>query len=258
MWLECTSQTLPPGYLSGFTANRYALLIDDNGGHLVHTPVYGLNDNQQQRQIKATLDPDGTLSMNVLTRYSGLQQDDIHGLINNLSKNKIKEYLQKQLDFATYDIRSFNYKEQKSAMPSIDESLDMTVSNYATITGKRLFIMPNIMTRINRKLAADEERKNDIVFTMDYRDVDSVEILLPEGYTAESVPQDIAINTKFGKYKSTVKLSGNKLSYYRSIEGYAGRFPAKEYADLVKFFESTYKADRNKVVLVKQEGTKGF
>ncbi len=257
-WLECTSQTLPVGYLSDFTCDRYALLIEQSGGQLVRTPVYGLKDNQQQRRIKATLNPDGTLSMNVLTRYSGLQQDDIHGLINSLSKDKIKEYLHEQLDFATYDIRSFNYKEEKSALPSIEESLDMTVSNYATITGKRLFIVPNIMTRTNRKLAADEERKNDIVFTMDYQDLDSVEILVPEGYTAESVPQDIAINTKFGKYKAWVKLSGNKLSYYRSIERYAGRFPAKEYADLVKFFESVYKADRNKVVLVKQEGTKGF
>ncbi|HEV7779980.1 MAG TPA: DUF3857 domain-containing protein [Chitinophagaceae bacterium] len=257
-WLECTSQTDPPGYLGEFTGNRYALLVDDAGGHLVRTPVYGLNDNQQQRQIKATLDLAGTLSMNVLTRYSGLQQDDIHGLINNLSKDKIKEYLHEQLDFATYDIRSFNYREERSALPSIDETLDMTVSNYATITGKRLFIMPNVMTRNKRKLSADEERKQDIVFNMDYRDVDSVEILLPEGYLAESVPQDIAISTPFGKYNAAVKLTGNKLMYYRSIERYAGRFPAKDYPELVKFFEATYKADRNKVVLVKQEGTKGF
>jgi hypothetical protein len=135
-WLECTSQTLAPGYLSDFTCNRYALLIEENGGFLVRTPLYGLNENQQLRTIRATLDADGTLNMNVLTRYTGLQQDDIHGMINHLSKDKIKEYLHEQLDFATYDIRSFNYKEERSALPSIDESLEMTVSNYATITGK--------------------------------------------------------------------------------------------------------------------------
>ncbi|MBK7562353.1 MAG: hypothetical protein IPI68_12845 [Chitinophagaceae bacterium] len=82
--------------------------------------------------------------------------------------------------------------------------------------------------------------------------------MLPEGYTAESIPQDLTLINKFGKYNSSVKLSENKLSYYRCIERYAGRFPAKEYADLVRFYDATYKADRNKVVMVKSEATKGF
>lgn len=33
IWLECTDQFLPPGYLSYFTSNRYGLLIEDNGGN---------------------------------------------------------------------------------------------------------------------------------------------------------------------------------------------------------------------------------
>jgi hypothetical protein len=257
-WLECTSQTLPAGYLSDFTCNRYALLVDENGGLLVRTPVYGLKENQQQRKIKAVLDNAGTLTVNAVTRYSGLQQDDIHGLINNLSKDKVKEHLQEQLDFATYDISNFAYSEEKTSLPVISESLDITASNYATITGKRLFIVPNVMTRSSGKLAADEERKYDLVFNIDYKDVDSVEIIIPEGYAAELIPQDVAVTTKFGKYNCAVKFSGNKLFYYRSIERYADRYPAKEYSDLVKFYETIYKADRNRVVLVKEEVKKGF
>ena len=258
VWLECTSQTLPTGYLSGFTSNRPALVVDENGGHLIRTPHYGITDNLQQRNITATLNEEGTLLVIARTRYGGLQQDDIHGLINNLSKDKVKEYLHEQLDFATYDISKFNYVENKAAMPAIVETLDIIVTNYATITGKRLFIVPNVMTRTGRKLTPDDDRKYDIVFTSEYRDVDSVEIEIPAGFSPESMPEDVTISNKFGKYNCAVKLSGNKLLYYRSIECYSGRFPAKEYNDLVKFQEATYKADRNKVVLVKQETTKGF
>ncbi len=258
VWLECTSQTLPAGYLSGFTGNRPALAVDENGGHLIHTPRYGIKENIQHRNINATLSEDGTLFVKAATTYGGLQQDNIHGLINNLSKDKVKEYLHEQLDFATYDITRFTYAENKTGTPTINESLDIAVTNYATITGKRLFIVPNVMTRTGRKLTADEERKYDIVFTSDYQDVDSVEITIPPGFAPESMPQAVAISNKFGKYDCSVKLSGNKLFYYRSIERYAGQFPAKEYGDLVKFYEAMYKADRSKVVLVKQETTKGF
>ena len=253
IWLECTSQTMPAGYLGDFTSDRYALLIDENGGKLVRTPRYSINDNLQSRKVSAMLESSGTLKVISATRYCGLQQDDIHGLINQLSKDKVKEYLHEQLDFATYDINQFDYKEEKKAIPAINESLDITVSNYATITGKRLFIVPNVMTRSYRKLSQDTARKYDIQLGMEYRNVDTVEIALPAGYTAEAIPQDVSVACKFGKYSCSVKLRNDKLYYYRSIESYSGRFPANEYNDLAKFYELVYKADRNKVVLVKSE-----
>jgi transglutaminase-like putative cysteine protease len=259
VWLECTSQTLPSGYLSDFTCNRYALIIDETGGYMVRTPKYSLNDNLQTRNIIAKLDEEGILQLKTYTRYGGLQQDDIHGLINNLSKDKVKEALHKQLDFATYDIKNFSYKENKSTLPTIDESLDITVINYATITGKRLFIVPNVMTRTKRKLSADAERKYDIQLGYEFKDIDTVEIEIPKGYETEAMPQDVSISSKFGKYNSSVKLAGNKLFYYRHYEHYSGLFPAKDYMELVKFYETIYKADRTKVVLVKTEtALKGF
>jgi hypothetical protein len=259
MWLECTSQTMPAGYLGDFTCDRYALLIDETGGHLVRTPKYGMKENVEIRNIKATLDDEATLKIKAETTYGGLQQDDYHDLITSLSKDKVKEALHEQLDFATYEIKDFNYKENKSWLPTIDESLDITVNNYATITGKRLFIVPNIMTKTRRKLPADTERKHDLDLGFEFKDIDTVEIELPAGYTPEAVPSDAKIESKFGKYSASVKLSGNKITYYRHYEHYSGRFPAKDYAELVKFYEAIYKADRNRVVLVKNEAPlKGF
>ena len=252
-WLECTSQTMAAGYLGRGTENRYAVAVDENGGSLVRTPKYGLKDNLQVRKINAVLDEEATLNVKVQTQYFALQQDEINGLINNLSKDKVKEYLHEQLDFATYEISNFDYKENKSAIPSIDESLNIIVSNYATITGKRLFIVPNIMTRHNRKLSADSARKFDIDLGFEYRDVDTVELTLPAGYAIESMPQDVSISGKFGKYNCSVKLQGTQLFYYRGIEHYGGQFPAKDYPELVIFYETIYKADRNKVVLVKNQ-----
>jgi len=255
IWLECTSQTLPAGYLSDFTSDRYALLLNEDGGKLVHTPKYSLENNLQLRKIKATLDEEATLLANVSTNYKAGKQDMLHQMIHALSKDKIKEYyLVKQLDFATYDIINFEYKEEKTELPSITETLEVSVSNYASITGKRLFIMPNVMSRSAQKLKTDEERKYDIVLHNEYKDIDSVEIEIPAGYEPESIPQPVSIQSKFGKYSNHVKLSGNKIFYYRINEQYSGTFPAKEYMQMVSYYDSIYKADRNKIVLVRKEG----
>jgi hypothetical protein len=253
MWLECTSQTQQAGYLGDFTSDRPALLIDESGGKLVRTPKYSINDNLQIRKITATLTDNGSLNVKAATWYTGLQQDNIHGLITYLSKDKVKEHLQERLDFATYDILKFNYQEEKKSLPAISESLDITVSNYATVTGKRLFIVPNVMTRDHRKLGKDTARKYDFQLGMEYRDVDTVEIEIPKGYAVETKPQDVSVNTPFGKYACSVKLVDNKLYYYRNLEYNAGRHPATKYNEFAGFIETIYKSDRNRVVLVKNE-----
>jgi hypothetical protein len=255
VWLECTSQYLPAGYLSGFTADRYALVVDENGGKVVHTPKYGMEDNVQLRKVKAVLDDEATLFVKTESVYKGLQQDNLHQVINYRSKDKVKEFLHEELDFATYDVNGFEYQEEKSYHPCISEKLELTVSNYATLTGKRLFIQPNVMNRSTLRLAANDERKTDVILRLEYKDVDSVEISIPGGYEPESIPTPIDINTAFGKYSVSVKFSGNRITYYRVMEQYSGRFPAKDFSSLAAFYESIYKADRNKIVLVKKEET---
>ena len=140
---------------------------------------------------------------------------------------------------------------QRSTCFCIYESVEITVSNYATITGKRLFVIPNIMTRSGRKLSRDFDRKFDIQLGFEYKDVDSAEIVLPHGYSVEAIPQDVSVKSKFGNYSCSVKMVADKLYYYRSLEHYSGRYPASSYEELVKFYETIYTSDRKKLVLVK-------
>lgn len=251
MWLECTSQTAQPGYLGDFTSARYVLVIDENGGKLVTTPSYRMKDNLQHRSVKAVVNEEGDMKTSILTSYQAMQQDDVHGLIHGLSKQRVKEYLQRNLDFSTYELDNFNYEEFTGNVPGIRENLDLSVSRYATVSGKRLFIQPNLMSRSYWKPSADK-RRHDICITYEYCDTDTAEIELPAGYKPESVPQDVLLKTKFGTYKSSVRVQGNKVLYTRSIERTSGRYPASDYESLSDFYAAIYKADRSKVVLVKE------
>lgn len=104
VWLECTSQTLPAGYLSGFTSNRYALMIKEDGGSLVKTPRYSFKDNLQVRKINGVLDENGKLNADIVTAYYGQQQDELFDMINSYSKKEQLEYLKKEIDLPNYDI----------------------------------------------------------------------------------------------------------------------------------------------------------
>jgi hypothetical protein len=253
-WLECTSQTKQPGYMGDFTGNRFALMITDDGGKLVKTPHYGVHENTQTRNVAATMNPEGTLSINAVTRYNAVQQDNLHEVINGLSKERVLEILKNEIDLPQFDLTKFEYKEAtENRLPSLSESLELVAPNYAQVSGKRLFIAPNLLTKMYRRLSVDTARKYPVQLNFAYADIDTVEIKIPAGYIPEALPSPVSVSGKFGNYTCSVKIEGDKIFYYRKLENFSGRFPAADYNELVKFREQVYKADRNKVVMVKKE-----
>ncbi|MGB8192810.1 MAG: DUF3857 domain-containing protein, partial [Chitinophagaceae bacterium] len=246
MWLECTSQDQVPGYMGSFTGNRHAVIITPEGGKLVGMPVYGLKENQQVTRIKATVDENGNMMVDQSADYSGLMQDDYHDMINNLSKEKLKEYLGRQIDLATFDIVDFHYTQDRKKVPVMHEALKLSVSNYAQISGKRIFVNPNVSNRVGTKLLP-QERKYPLLLRTAYVQHDSVEITVPAGYKPEAVPAPIQVESKFGKYSGNYKVEGNKVIYYRRFERYNGLFESSFYPELVKFYEQIYKGDRSRV-----------
>lgn len=252
VWLECTSQTLPAGYLSGFTADRPVLVVNENGGKLVHTPRYGIEQNLLYRNLKAVITEAGDATLEVHTRLTGIQQDDTHAMIQALSRDKMLKVLRDAISLPSYEIKNFDYKEQPGMLPSIDENLSITVNGYASVTGKRMFVVPNVLARSSQRIDKDTARLSEIFMAYPYRDLDTVNISLPQGYTVETMPEPVSIKSKFGNYTSSVAVKDNQILYIRKMEKNDGIYPASDIKLLKEFFDQVYKADRGRVVLVKK------
>ncbi|WP_416438513.1 DUF3857 domain-containing protein [Phnomibacter sp. MR] len=253
IWLECTSQTMPAGYLGDFTNNRPVLLVKETDSKLVRTPHYNEGQNQQLRHVKARLSTDGQLSINASTMYTAMQQDDLHGVIHALTPDKQKEWLQQRFALGTYEIKNFTYSERMKALPELEENIDIEVSNYAQVTGKRLMFAPNIMSKGNWRLNQDSFRKADIVFTYPYTDIDTVTIDVGTGYKVEALPKAVHFTTAFGSYQSSCEYKDGAVLYYRRMQRKEGRFAASQWKELEQFYEQITKADRSRIVLVKAE-----
>ncbi|WP_431215699.1 DUF3857 domain-containing protein [Puia sp. P3] len=253
IWLECTSQTVSPGYMGSFTGGRKALLIDETGGHLVPTPVYTAKDNTLTRVVRARISADGNLDADVNTLYCCVRQELPFHMIKEMAADRREKYLNSLFRLPTYSIDKNNYAESEGPHPSVTEQLHVLAPGYASVSGKRLFITPNVFDRSNTRLSADSVRHYDYITDESFTDVDSVQIALPSGYSPEAVPKDVTIDGKFGSYRCTVKIDNDRLVYYRYLRQNASRYPPADYAALVNFYEQLYKADNSRIVLVKKE-----
>ncbi len=253
IWLECTNQSVSPGYMGTFTGGRKAILIDEDGGHIVRTPSYSAKDNTRCRVVNARVGSDGNLDADVSTMYQCVRQDLPQAMMDEMSADLRQKYLNDLFYLPTYSVDKSHYEEEKGPLPVVKEDLHVLAPNYANVSGKRLFIAPNVFDRSRTRLPADSIRTYDYITERAYTDIDSVVISVPAGYQVEARPKDVAIDGRYGTFRASVKFENDKLIYYRYLQQQADRYPPAEYQALVKFYEQLYQADNQRVVLVKKE-----
>lgn len=252
LWLECTSQDKAAGYAGSFTGNRHALLITPDGGKLVKTPTYGASNNTQIRSINVLLDELGNGTARVRTVFGGEQSEMRSAALHNAKPDEQKKWLYNQVKLPAFDINSYTWKEQKDALPSVTEDLELRLRQYATLSGKRLFLKPNLMNKWTYSPAAKEKRLTEVIMNgMAFKDVDTVSFELPAGFTLEFQPQDMNVSTAFGEYKTTTKVEGQQVTYIRSLQMPKGRFKPETYTQLVEFLNKLVSADNQQLVFVK-------
>lgn len=250
LWLECTSQTNPFGYQGTFTEDRWALMITEDGGKLVRTLNYSPEQNTRSRKAEVVIDANGNAKAKIKTIAKGIQYES-NGLNWTLSDTeKQKKWIEENTDIPNFNINTFSMSEVKEKIPYAKINLDLTLNKYATVSGKRVFVTPNLMSRVTSVPEKVADRKTEVVRKDNYIKYDTIQFSLPENLYPEFLPEPVKINSRFGEYEASFKFDAGKVTYTRRMKVWKGRFPKETYNELVDFYKSISKADNIKLVFL--------
>ena len=176
------------------------------------------------------------------------ENNNLNGALSSTEKQK--KWIEENTPIPNFSINSFLMKEKRDKIPSATVNLDLTLSRYASVSGKRLFVSPNLMNRILYVPPKMSERKTDVVLRKNAMDIDTIQLYLPENLYPEFLPEPIKINSKFGEYETSLKFDAGKVTYIRRMKIWKGRFPKETYNELVDFYKNVSKADNIKLVFL--------
>lgn len=251
LWLECTSQTNPFGWMGKFTDDRYAMMVTEHGGVLVKTPSHPAERNIQSREAEVYLDAAGNAKANVKTKYQGLQyENDGLNFVVTKQYDDQKKWLQNTTQIPSFDIEKFSMKNSKDKIPSAEVEVQLILNRLATVSGKRIFLTPNLMNRSTYIPEKLEKRNSTIVLRMPYIDEDRISYHLPEEIYPEFIPEPVILKSRFGEYESSFKIDQGSLIYSRKMKMNKGEFPADSYNELIEFYKNINKADHMKMVFM--------
>ena len=253
IWLECTSQTIPFGFLGDFTSDRDVLVIKDQGGHLAKTPVYGIQDNFQYTRARVNLTAEGNATAEISRKFGGLQFDENNSKLTANAEDQ-KEWLYDYLKIPNFKISHSDFKQKNPDMPESVLNVNLEMATYCSTSGKRMFLPVNLVNRSTYVPSKTKKRWSNFERFVPYIDSDSVEFSIPGGMSVEFLPEKTEIHSPFGNYVSSVTFSDNKIFYYRQVEMYKGKFTKEQYEDLMKFYRDISNADKAQAVLLKKEG----
>lgn len=252
-FLECTSQVYPFAYQGKFTDDRYALIVKPDGGELVKTNDIPDKDNAQQSKGRYTIDPEGNFSGEIAIRSGGTQYENKYLMERKSKEDQERFYKHYFSNINNLKINKVQFENDRDKVIFL-ENIAVQAERYATISGERMLFPVNAFN-VSRELPQRyRNRKLPFEIGRGYHDYDEVTVQLPEGFSVEGLPQNIALKTKFGEYKTDYKLEGkDKLLAIRSVTIFRGYYAKEEYEDFRKFQELIARNDNAKISLIKNK-----
>jgi hypothetical protein len=252
LWLECTNQHFPFGFIGSFTDDREALVITDDGGEILHTRIYTKNENWIHRNCSIKLEEDGFASLAIYSKYNGIYYESV--ISNYLAGTEDKKrMIMDDLDIPGVVLNKFNYEEIRGEVPSILEDLQIDVPRFATISGQRMIVTLIPVDRLREIPKKVSNRKSDVIIQREMCSTDTIKIDIPGDFTVESLPSEININSEFGRYNLICKAQNNQIICIRYQEIKKGRYSADKYINLIEFSKKIAAADNSKASLKKTQ-----
>jgi len=254
IWLECTSQTESCGFLGDFTDNRTALVMTPTGGKIIQTPKYDETKNTVYRATNVNLQPDGSAKVLSQAVFGGISQN-YPAHLESLHDEKRKESLYKTLDINNFEIVSLDFKRNSGRIPNVEQTMSLSLQNFASANGKRLFLPINLMAAKMEVPSNNPARQSEFQpHPRGYAEIDSLTISLPPGFSLEGKFEPIKVESTFGSFENEVVSDGQNLLVLRRLVVNANIHSHEAFPAFLDFLKMVSKADKAKLVLVKNEG----
>ena len=252
VWLECTSQKLPFGFIGSFTDNRNVLVVSPEGGEIKRTKKYNIDENIQVINGEYNIDSNGNIKVETTIVSEGIEYDDKYYL-ESLEKRDLERHYKERWDYinniSLNKMDILNDKEQIE----FKENISFNASNYLSIVKDKMLLNVNVLSRSTYVPDRYRNRKLPLNIRRGFKNIDEVKISIPNDYKVESIPSNKTIDTKFGTYRMSLEKSDETtLIYKREFILNDGEFPKEDYADFRTFYRNVSKSDNAKLILVKK------
>jgi Domain of Unknown Function with PDB structure (DUF3857)/Transglutaminase-like superfamily len=230
-----TDEYTPVGSLRADLQDSYALLVTDNSGELIRTPLLPPDWNQIIRKGHFVLSAEGNLAGEVTEDRSGdsatYERARLHYTDERRRTADFEHWLGRSVQGFTLD--KVNIEQADQLTKDLLMNYKFTAPQYAQLRGPLMLVRPRVL---DEKSAYVERKPRHYPIELEHtiRQTDVYEIELPKEYAVDDVPNSTKIDVGFATYQSKIETDGSKLRYWREYVVRDLSVPPEKYNEWVR------------------------
>jgi len=250
LWIECTSSTLPMGYIHSSISGHECYVYDGGSMHIETVPQYSENENLHSRTVDIKVSEDGSAQIDVKNKYSGLAFGDIFPF-KNIGIDDQTKYLKEEVGFPMAGISSVECVcNEDGANSSFEISYSASVPKYASKSGSKVLI-PICLPNDGLSISEEEDRTEPYYIYDGTMKTEDITIEIPEGWSFERIPNDSGTDNPFGKCSfSAIKFDDTHIRIHIERTIHKGIYPTESFDDIKSVCEFFQNLSRVKVPLI--------
>lgn len=251
-FLECTDQQVPFGYMGSFTDDRDVVMITPEGGKMVRTTKYDLEDNLIQSKANLELDALGAMKGAITIHSSGVRYAEKMSLKYEDEKEIKDYYLTLWGHVNEMKIDSFKLKDHRDEV-LFEEEVEFMAPNYAKKIGDNFILKPNVFVEMSETIPPRyTARRTPFIINRSSVNRQETVFKLPQDYQVSFIPEPVTIKSDFGLYTISIELlDNNELKYQRELQFFEGNYVSEKYEDYRSFLKSIASNDQLKLEVTK-------
>ncbi len=253
IWLECTSNTLPFAYLDETTLNRKAVMVTDNGGVLVNTPVSSYKNNTDNIFTNIEMDENGGAKVKVTHTAAGESREYMLMGFNDMKEDEKRRYFLTNMEWKQPDFIDIATPVKTESTYIVNASMEYE-KIFSFKAGNKFFLEPRLSNILKEDIPETDKRLRDYYFEYPYQTIDTTVYHFTVGFTPESLPKDKKIDLPFAAYNCAYKWDGAAatLTTIATLQIKERVVKAADYAKLLDFKKQVL-ADVNDKIVMKKE-----
>ena len=249
MLLDATSKAAMPNILPIRTLNWTGRQINKDGSSMLVDLMPGWI-SREVVNLAVQLDAEGNVTGKARDQYFDYNALMFRENVAGLNEESYIERMEKH--YNGIEINAYKVTNDDMSKPVMEE-YDFVHKNVSDVIGDKIFINPMMFLSKTENPFKQEKREYPIDFIYPSQDKYLINIVLPEGYVVESMPQSVtmAMEENIGSFKYNIAQADNKVQLSVVVDINYATVSPDYYLTIKDFYQKMIEKQSEKIVLKK-------
>jgi Domain of Unknown Function with PDB structure (DUF3857) len=251
-YLDPAARYFPFGILPWYETGAGGVRADKHGATIITTPVPVSSDSTITRKANLEVKEDGSVSGTLRAEFSGQQAALLREEKRKGDETGRRKDLQEEIEGwlpagSSYEVTSLSNWEDTTRPIDVEGTLN--IPSFGRGVQQRMLMPIELFQVPQVALFSSQKRVNPVYFHYPYEEIDDINVRLPAGCKAESVPPEHKVNLGAVSYEISAIPAANGVEVKRHLVVGGVLFSKDAYPTLRAFFGTVRTNDNAQMVL---------